>query len=115
MIKTRRVYEPLGEEDGYRVLVDRLWPRGVAKVGAHIDLWLKEVTPSSQLRKWYGHDPSKWAQFRELYLEELKLNGEGLKIIKELEREHGVVTLLYGAKDREHAHVLVIVEALDSL
>lgn len=105
----------MGKEDGYRILVDRLWPRGVAKEEAYIDLWLKEVTPSPSLRKWFGHNPVKWESFRELYLEELKKNRGPLEKIKALEREHGTVTLLYGAKDKEHAHPLVILEALQSL
>ena len=106
-IKIKRVYEKPSEEDGMRILVDRLWPRGLTKQKAAIDLWLKDIAPSTELRKWFAHDPEKWIEFRKKYLQELKDNKEQISIIKEhLKKE--AVTLVYGAKDEEHneAHVL---------
>lgn len=113
-ILLKRAYEPPDPSDGFRVLVDRLWPRGVAKASAHIDLWLKEVAPSPFLRQWFGHDPSKWAEFRERYVLELRDNPEAVGQLTEHLR-HGALTLVYGAKDREHNHALVLKAYLDSL
>ena len=106
-IKIKRVYEKPSKEDGMRILVDRLWARGLTKEKAAIDLWLKEIAPSTELRKWFAHDPKKWTEFRKKYLQELKDKEEQISIIKEhLKKE--AVTLVYGAKDEEHneAHVL---------
>jgi uncharacterized protein YeaO (DUF488 family) len=106
-VKIKRVYEEPSKEDGTRILVDRLWPRGLTKEKAAIDLWLKEIAPSIELRKWFSHDPKKWNEFRKKYLQELKDNGEQVSILKERLKK-GTVTLVYGAKDEEHneAHVL---------
>lgn len=108
MFKLKRVYEQVQTDDGYRVLIDRLWPRGLSKEKAHIDLWLKEIAPSDMLRKWFGHDPKKWDEFQKKYKEELKEKGELVKQLKDLEKEHKIITLLYGAKDIEHNQAVVL-------
>ncbi len=98
-------------EDGMRILVDRLWPRGLTKERARIDLWLKGIAPSTELRKWFGHDPAKWEQFKELYHRELEANAEQVSILKD-QLKGGTVTLLYAAKDVEHNEALVLKEWL---
>lgn len=108
MIQIKRIYDSVDDDDGYRILVDRLWPRGVSKEKAHIDLWMKEITPSTDLREWYNHDPEKWEEFSELYEKELKSNQSLMDEIKSLEKEHGKVTLLYGAKDTKHSNAIVL-------
>lgn len=110
-IRVKRVYEPSDPEDGYRVLVDRLWPRGVAKAKAHLDLWLKEVAPSTELRKWFGHDPAKWDEFRARYVRELRDQPEAVATLLDKARQ-GRVTLLYGARDTEHNEAVVLCEYL---
>lgn len=87
MIRTKRAYHPVNDEDGFRILVDRLWPRGVSKDRLKIDLWLKEVAPSNQLRKWFAHDPHKWREFRTRYREELKEKNQYLDQIREITRK----------------------------
>jgi uncharacterized protein YeaO (DUF488 family) len=111
-IRLKRVYEPPSDDDGYRVLVDRLWPRGLSKERARVDLWLQRIAPSTGLRTWYGHDVAKWPQFRERYREELSGHGELLDLIRDIERHRKVVTLLFGAKDGEHNEANVILEVL---
>jgi uncharacterized protein YeaO (DUF488 family) len=106
-IKIKRVYEQPEEGDGTRILVDRLWPRGLTKVKARVDLWLKEVAPSSELRKWFGHDPEKWPEFQARYKDELKSHGEQLSLLKQKVAD-GPVTLLFGAKDEEHNEAVVL-------
>ncbi len=108
-ISIKRVYEPPDKEDGTRILVDRLWPRGLTKEKARVDLWLKEIAPSTELRKWFGHDPGKWEEFKTRYLEELKGNHEPVSALKE-QMKKGAVTLVYGAKDEEHNEAVVIQE-----
>lgn len=112
MIKTKRTYDAIGEDDGYRILVDRLWPRGLSKEKAQIDLWMKDIAPSTDIRKWYNHDISKWEQFKEMYLKELKHNQHLIKQIRDIEEEYKTVTLLYSAKDTEHANITVLAELL---
>ena len=112
MLAVKRVYEPPAEDDGFRVLVDRLWPRGISKEKARLDLWLKDVAPSNELRKWFGHDPVKWDEFRKKYLEELQGNAEAVAELKQVVRENKKVTLLYGAKDDQHNQALVLQEYL---
>jgi uncharacterized protein YeaO (DUF488 family) len=111
-IKLKRVYEPSADEDGYRVLVDRLWPRGLSQGAAHVDLWLRRVAPSTELRKWYGHDVDRWPGFQARYREELSTHGELLDLILDIERHRKVVTLLFGAKDVSHNEANVILEVL---
>ena len=113
MITGKRIYEELGDNDGYRILVDRLWPRGVSKGNAHIDLWLKEIAPSTDLRKWFNHDPEKWNEFKKRYKEELTSKQDLLAQIKDLEKDHGKVTLLFAAKDSEHANIGVLLDLLN--
>ncbi|MGY6278237.1 DUF488 domain-containing protein [Methylomonas sp. MgM2] len=108
-IRIKRVYEPAEPQDGRRVLVDRLWPRGLTKEQAHIDLWLKGIAPSTELRQWFGHNPERWEAFKERYLAELKDNPEPIQRLKE-ELDKGKVTLVYAAKDEQHNHALVILE-----
>ncbi|MCC6273730.1 MAG: DUF488 family protein [Deltaproteobacteria bacterium] len=108
MIQIKRVYEPPLKVDGYRILVDRLWPRGLSKQVAKVDLWLKEVAPSDRLRKWFSHEVEKWEGFAEKYAAELKDKVPYLAQIKELEKQHGTVTLLFGARDAEHNQALVL-------
>lgn len=107
----KRVYEKPEMEDGVRILVDRLWPRGLTKEKACIDLWLKDIAPSTELRKWFGHDPSKWEEFKELYHRELEANVEQVSLLKD-QLKKGTVTLLYAAKDVEHNEAVVLQEWL---
>jgi len=108
-IKIKRVYENPDKEDGKRILVDRLWPRGLTKEKAGVDLWLKDIAPSTELRQWFGHDPGKWEEFKKRYLRELKENSEPVQALKQ-ELKMGKVTLLYGAKDEEHNEARAILE-----
>lgn len=108
MIKIKRVYEPSADEDGYRILIDRLWSRGLTKEKAGIDLWLKEIAPSDELRKWFSHDPEKWEEFRNRYEKELANKQELLRKIMQLEKEKGVVTLLYSTKETEHNNAVAL-------
>ena len=110
-IRIKRVYEEPEIEDGTRILVDRLWPRGLTKEKARVDLWLKDVAPSTELRKWFSHDPAKWAEFRSRYLEELKRNNEQLSLLRQ-EAAKGTVTLVYGAKDQQHNEAVILHELL---
>ena len=110
--KIKRVYEKPAKEDGFRILADRLWPRGLTKEKASVDLWLKEIAPTTELRKWFGHDPEKWNEFKKKYVAELKKNKETVSILKEKIKE-GTVTILYGARDEEHNEALVILDFLD--
>ena len=112
VIKLKRVYEVPESDDGFRVLVDRLWPRGVSKSSAQLDLWLKEIAPSTELRKWFGHDPLKWTKFRDRYFRELDNNPKAVEQLREQVR-HGIVTLVYGAKDQEHNDAVALKEYLE--
>lgn len=111
VVQLKRAYDAPEPDDGFRILVDRLWPRGVSKDFARIDLWFKEIAPSSALRKWFGHDPAKWVEFRDRYFKELAKNPEAVEELLELVRR-GLVTFVYGAKDQEHNHVLALREYL---
>lgn len=110
-VRVRRVYEPPGPDDGTRLLVDRLWPRGLAKTDAVFDDWLKEVAPSAELRKWYGHDPGRYAAFADRYRAELAEPGssaaDAIERLRTLAAE-GTLTLLTATKDLEHSHPLVL-------
>ncbi len=110
LIGIKRVYDKPAVSDGKRILVDRLWPRGVKKSTANVDLWLKEIAPSNELRKWFSHDPKKWEEFKKRYEKELANNktlGELRKIVNETD-----VTLIYGARDEKHNNALVLASAL---
>lgn len=115
MIQIKRIYNPASEDDGYRVLVDRLWPRGLSKENAKIDLWMKEIAPSSELRKWFNHEADKWEEFQKRYKEELKDKKDFLVQILKLEEENKKVTLLFGAKDQERNQAVVILQGLSSV
>lgn len=108
-IRIKRAYEPRGEGEGYRVLIDRLWPRGISKEKLAPDAWMKELAPSDELRKWFGHDPSRFTEFQTRYREELK-SEEARAALRELvsRAKTGTVTLLYGAKDEEHNNAVVL-------
>jgi uncharacterized protein YeaO (DUF488 family) len=102
-ILLKRAYEPYSPDDGYRVLVDRLWPRGVTKAAAHIDEWAKDLAPTTELRQWFGHDPARWAEFQKKYLKELASNPAVSRL-----RGHAKMTLVYGARDTEHNDAAVL-------
>jgi uncharacterized protein YeaO (DUF488 family) len=110
-IKLKRVYEAPAKDDGTRILLDRLWPRGLTKEKAHVDLWLKEVAPSTDLRKWFAHDPAKWPEFKTRYRAELKQNSKPVALLKAAIAK-GPAILLYGAKDQEHNEAIVLHELL---
>jgi uncharacterized protein YeaO (DUF488 family) len=112
MIKLKRAYEPASKDDGLRILMERLWPRGVSKQKAQIDLWLKDLAPSTDLRKWYGHDPAKWPQFKKRYWAELKDQGDVLALLKYVTQER-VVTFVYAASDVECNSALALKEFLE--
>ncbi|HYC28401.1 MAG TPA: DUF488 family protein [Chitinophagaceae bacterium] len=107
----KRIYERKAAADGYRVLVDRLWPRGMKKEDAGIDRWLKEVAPSTELRKWFNHDADKWAEFQKRYLAELKDN-DAWDELRELAKEHKALTLLYSTKEEKNNHAAVLAKML---
>jgi uncharacterized protein YeaO (DUF488 family) len=111
-VQIKRVYEPKEATDGFRILVDRLWPRGIKKENIHTDTWLKEVAPSSELRKWFNHDPEKWNAFREKYKAELSRSAS-FETLQQLVKKHKKVTLVYGAKDEIHNQAAVLKEALE--
>jgi uncharacterized protein YeaO (DUF488 family) len=113
MIKIKRVYEAAAEDDGFRILVDRLWPRGISKEKSKVNLWLKEVAPSDELRKWFAHDPVKWGEFKKKYGEELAAKQELLKEIRRIEEEKGMVTLVYSARDVEHNNAVALRAVLE--
>lgn len=107
----KRVQDPVAGEDGYRVLVDRVWPRGIRKQAAELDEWCRDLAPSTELRKWFGHDPERWEGFRKAYREELAQCPEILSRLLQQMAE-GRVTLLYSARDREHNQAVVLAEVL---
>lgn len=106
-VRIKRVYDDPASTDGYRILVDRLWPRGLSKETAEVDEWLKDVAPSTDLRRWFGHDPAKFDEFAARYRNELT-GSEALDHLRTRCREHPVVTLLYGAKDSVHNQAVVL-------
>lgn len=110
-VVVKRIYEPIAPKDGYRILVDRLWPRGIKKENAEIDSWLKEVAPSTELRKWFHGGEGNFAEFRKKYLAELKQNP-ALKELKALIKEKKKVTLLYGAKNEAENHAIILATLL---
>ena len=112
MINLKRAYEPASKDDGLRILVERLWPRGVSKPKAKIDLWLKTLAPSTELRQWYGHDPARWPQFRKRYRAELKGQGDLLALLKYVTQEKAV-TFVYAASDEERNSAVALKEWLE--
>lgn len=114
MVRIKRAYEPAAESDGYRVLIDRLWPRGVKKTKLHLDEWAKELAPSSELRKRFGHDPSRWKEFRAKYQAELRAKSvrEKIEHLAGLARK-STVTLVYSARDEQHNDAVVLKSILE--
>ena len=112
MIQVKRVYEQPAGSDGFRVLVERLWPRGISRERAHLDLWLKEVSPSPELRKWYAHDLEKWDEFQKRYRAELEGAPAAVEQLRQAGRR-GVLTLVYAAHDEQHNSALVLKAFLD--
>ncbi len=114
MLKTKRIYEPFEMADGHRVLVDRLWPRGITKVDARLDEWSKEIAPSADLRRWFDHRPDRWEKFRELYILELEVpsNAVHLDRLRSLSKKK-TLTLLYAARDEHHNNATVILDLLN--
>ena len=108
MFKIKRVYAAAEPADGYRVLVDRLWPRGVSKEKAHVDLWMKQIGPSGKLRKWFGHDPARWSEFQKRYRAELREKPDLTRELKQLEKQHRTVTLVYSAHDELHNQAVAL-------
>ncbi|UFJ39829.1 DUF488 domain-containing protein [Brevibacillus humidisoli] len=116
-VKTKRVYEAPAASDGCRILVDRIWPRGISKAQAQLTEWLREIAPSDQLRRWFAHDPNRFAEFRERYIQELRHAGpDQRKALERLQRLAATetVTLLYAAKDEQHNQAVVLQEWLES-
>jgi uncharacterized protein YeaO (DUF488 family) len=111
MVKIKRVYDPPAPDDGKRILVDRLWPRGVKKEQARLDAWVKEIAPSTGLRTWFAHDPSRWKDFRDRYIRELRTKPELVRQLRQ-EAKEGTVTLVFAAKDCDHANAVVLKEVL---
>lgn len=111
-IAIKRIYEESAPGDGARILVDRLWPRGVSKERAKLDLWLKDIAPSTGLREWFGHDPKKWVEFQKKYKIELANNNEPVAELKKIVKQNKMVTLLYATKNEEHNEAVVIANLL---
>ena len=111
LVRIKRIYEPGVKGDGYRILVDRLWPRGISKVAAHIDLWMRDIAPSTALRRWFNHDPAKWEEFCERYRAELREQQPLLDAVRQQAKE-GPVTLVYSAKDEQHNQAVALQDLL---
>lgn len=110
-LRLKRAYDPVEPDDGVRILVDRLWPRGISKGKAHLDDWMKDIAPSTELRQWFGHDPARWAEFQRRYRIELGQHGDDLERIRSLARTR-MVTLIYGAHDKVHNDAVVLKKVL---
>lgn len=110
-IKLKRVYAPPARADGRRILVDRLWPRGIRKADAALDEWAKDVAPSGELRQWFAHDPARWDEFRRRYTDELQACGDAVERLRGLARD-GTITLLFAARDEAHCHAIVLRDVL---
>jgi uncharacterized protein YeaO (DUF488 family) len=108
-VRVKRIYEPAEAGDGYRVLVDRLWPRGVSRERAHLDQWARELAPSDELRRWFGHEPARFNEFRSRYLTELKDHAEEVAELRQRARS-GPLTMLYAARDEQHNEAVVLAE-----
>ena len=111
-VRLKRAYDPAEPEDGTRILVDRLWPRGLSRGEAKVDHWLKDVAPSPQLRKWFGHDPTKWKEFEGRYWKELQREKQSVDLLRR-KAKHGTVTLVYAARDEEHNGALALKQFLE--
>jgi uncharacterized protein YeaO (DUF488 family) len=111
-ITLKRVYDPPDVKDGYRILVDRIWPRGISEEAAKVDLWLRDIAPTTELREWFGHEVEKWPAFRERYTMQLADHGELLDLVRDIEHHRKTVTLLFAASDEEHNQAVVLLEVL---
>lgn len=107
MLRLKRVYEPPAHSDGRRILVDRLWPRGLSRKNAAVDEWMKEIAPSAELRRWFGHDPQRWPEFKRRYKHELRAHADLVRVIT-ARASRGTVTLVYGARDEAHNDAVVL-------
>jgi len=114
-IKLKRVYEKAEKSDGFRILIDRLWPRGISKEKAQIDLWLKDIAPSSELRKWFGHDLAKWNEFQKRYKKELESKKKSVESLKKIIKKEKVVTLLFSALDEKHNNAVALTKILSKI
>lgn len=112
MFKLKRIYEKYEKSDGYRILVDRLWPRGMSKEKARVDLWLKDIAPSAELRQWFNHDPKKWPEFQRRYEKELKLKKEIVAELKNIIKKEKTATILFAAFDAEHNDAVALAKIL---
>lgn len=112
-LRLKRAYEPAAAEDGYRVLVERLWPRGLSKERARVDRWIKEAGASTELRRWFGHDPARWEEFRRRYADEVRARPDVLEELRDVLREHRTVTFLFAARDEEHNNAVALKELLE--
>ena len=110
-VRLKRAYEPAAAADGVRILVDRLWPRGISKQEAVLDEWMKQVAPSAELRKWFGHEPARWVEFQRRYKAELRQHGVELERLREFAAK-GTLTLVYGARDEQHNDAVVLRDVL---
>jgi uncharacterized protein YeaO (DUF488 family) len=110
-VRLKRAYDPAATSDGYRVLIDRIWPRGVTREQVHLTEWARELAPSTELRRWFGHDPARFSEFRRRYTEELEAHEDKLRDLRRLARE-GRVTLVYGARDTEYNDAVVLADVL---
>jgi uncharacterized protein YeaO (DUF488 family) len=108
LIRLKQVYKAPEKADGFRILVDRLWPRGIAKEKARVDLWLKDIAPSTELRTWFGHDPAKWEDFQKRYKQELMQNKPVLENLRRIIKEQNKVTLVFAASDENHNNAVVL-------
>ena len=111
VLRLKRIYEAYSEEDGYRVLVERLWPRGVKKEKAHVDLWMKEIAPSTELRKWFNHEDEKWDEFQKLYMEEISRTQQFMAL-KSIISNHNNVTLLFSSKNEQQNNAVALYNIL---
>jgi uncharacterized protein YeaO (DUF488 family) len=112
-VRAKRIYDAAEPADGYRILIDHIWPRGVSRERAHLDEWARELAPSDQLRKWFGHDPARFAEFRTRYRDELANQSDRLEELRR-RASGGPLTVLYAARDQEHNNAVVLVELLTS-
>lgn len=112
-LRLKRAYEPAAAEDGYRVLVERLWPRGLSKERVRVDRWIKEAGASTELRRWFGHDPARWEEFRRRYADEVRARPDVLEELRDVLREHRTVTFLFAARDEEHNNAVALKELLE--